>query len=293
MSAETPSPGSDSTTVDSSEADATGDASAGDEDDGDAPPARTPELTTEFLRSTPGDVDSDAPPHGFDLLYTIERDHRFCANCFKKKKDVEEPPEWADVNDCVIGWAWPHEHVETEFLPRTTRSGEDGTLKPTMVCSCGTASSTTRRRPVSVETAKEYASSLSAAAWELHYEYRNRAVTAADEQAWRDMRIAGALAHDPDALEEAIEHFKRKPELTATNMQGDWYDDDLYPDELYRRAFSVAAKRPPESCLTASALDDVLPPSAEQYDHAPEVLARHGQPTTAPAPAPDTDTDPE
>jgi hypothetical protein len=81
---------------------------------------------------------------GRDLLTDIRQDHRFCAACFRRKKEVEKPP--ASAPSHVVGFEYLTEHAEFGDNERVVHDHYDGRpafpadriVTGAAICECGT-----------------------------------------------------------------------------------------------------------------------------------------------------------
>lgn len=133
------------------------------------------------------------------ILNTLDHDHRYCLNCFRKLKTVYPPgrslrssevyadsPDdngatMTDIPDFVIGRAYPRPETqdahEAEVLrPRDPVAGDwthepvDGVARSRAVCECGVMHHRSRFPAIRARRLTEYASHLSTAVRKLLHE---------------------------------------------------------------------------------------------------------------------------
>lgn len=146
------------------------------------------------------------------LLESVQRDHRWCANCFRRLRTVTPPPpEWhfggdqAVTREAVIGWAVPEPHTveaDGERLQASSIPGEglratDQTTRRN-ICSCGvTHHGTIERSTLSKSACRQHATRLA------------EAITARQELGLHQHEI------DPPALRYAVSELKSTRDLAG------------------------------------------------------------------------------
>lgn len=80
---------------------------------------------------------------GANLLKDIRHDHRFCAACFRKKKDIEKPP--ASAPSVVVGFEYLTPNADYDSSERVVHEHQnhhaypaDRVVTGAAVCQCGT-----------------------------------------------------------------------------------------------------------------------------------------------------------
>jgi hypothetical protein len=151
-----------------------------------------------------------------EVVDELTYDHRWCANCFSRIREVEnpdllsggkKPPEW------LVGRQYPTGNTQTgvddtgsetpAHADKIVDVSENHRLK--QICECGATKHDTRRRPLPKDRLIEVAQNLSDAVWDLREEY----LSGSREQVAK----ARKWSHDPSALPYAVGELKSKPDL--------------------------------------------------------------------------------
>lgn len=198
-----------------------------------------PEAMEGYDGEPPADAGENRDPEEIaeEILDTVISDHRFCANCFRKIREVEPPgmrsggkapPEWA------IGFAYPTKDtiqgVGEGFSPRDP-VGDDWAYTPDeesytqrRICDCGATQHRTQEERYTTERAIERAKNLSETIEELREEYyAGSAAEVVKARQWE---------HSKDALLDSLRKLKAKPKLQ--------YRDH----DILERALKLAVKHP-------------------------------------------------